>query len=460
MTELTHNGKTVIAAVHLEKTAKHHIVNEIASVYGKDSDKWFYGEITAERLKYINKKKSREWFQTRGLYLPKVETAIRGYRKKILFDYDLVKEKLFQTGPSVKRGGFDPERMTTVLTESSDYSTFLHESAHFFLTMYSSLAMDPNGSARIKGDMQTVLDWFGIKDVDTWKAMDIAEQRKYHEQFAYNFEIYLFGGKAPNPQMQSVFERFAAWLKKVYTSIRDELNAVYRQEHGVDLPVLTGEVKQVMDRMLASDQQIAQAEYAASMDALFTTQAESGMDDATWAAYLDMQEEAHQDAVREHRKASIRQMKWLSGAKSKYVRLLQSEANFQRGKITERVIKEVNEMPIYVAKDAMKNATPDEQMAIADGMGYKSIDELKAALGNAPKKSAVVKEEVDRRMLEENGELVDPRMVEQKVNEAIHNEARQRFIAVELRHLAKATQPVRIMQVAARMAAQKMLGRK
>lgn len=36
-------------------------------------------------------KKSREWFQTRGLYLPKVETAIRGYRNKILFDYDLVK---------------------------------------------------------------------------------------------------------------------------------------------------------------------------------------------------------------------------------------------------------------------------------------------------------------------------------------------------------------------------------
>lgn len=460
MTELKQDGKTIVAAVHLSKEQGRNIVNNIASVYGKDSDGIFIKWINDGLLRYINKEKSRAWSVTSRLQLPTVRGSKLGSGKKILFDYDLVKDNLLYQQPTAKRGGFNPETMTTVLGQKADYSTFLHESAHFFLTAYSQMAAMPEATPQIQEDMQTVLDWFGVKDLNEWNALTLEQQRKHHEAFAYNFEIYLFGGKAPSIKMQGVFERFAAWLKKVYQSIRDELNAVYRQEHGTDLPVLTGEVKQVMDRMLASDQQIEQAEYAASMGAIFQTQAESGMDDATWAAYLDMQEEAHQDAVREHRKASMRQMKWLSGAKSKYVKLLQTEANFQRGKITEQVIKEVNEMPIYVAKDAMKNATPDEQMAIADGMGYKSIEELNLAIANAPKKSAVVKEEVDRRMLEENGELVDPRIVEQKVNEAIHNEARQRFIAVELRHLAKATQPVRIMQAAARMAAQKMLGRK
>ncbi|HPX31374.1 MAG TPA: hypothetical protein PKW92_09850 [Smithella sp.] len=93
MTELQHEGKTVIAAIHLGVTEKHHIVNEIASVYEKDSDHWFYEQIEEKRLLYMNRKKSREWFLTRGLYLPKVETAIRGLKRKILFDYDLVKGK-------------------------------------------------------------------------------------------------------------------------------------------------------------------------------------------------------------------------------------------------------------------------------------------------------------------------------------------------------------------------------
>lgn len=35
--------------------------------------------------------------------------------------------------PSARRGGYDPSRLTTILTEQADDSTFLHESSHFFL---------------------------------------------------------------------------------------------------------------------------------------------------------------------------------------------------------------------------------------------------------------------------------------------------------------------------------------
>ena len=38
-------------------------------------------------------KKSREWFRSRGLQLPKEETATRKLKNKILFDYLLVNER-------------------------------------------------------------------------------------------------------------------------------------------------------------------------------------------------------------------------------------------------------------------------------------------------------------------------------------------------------------------------------
>ncbi|HAJ28113.1 MAG TPA: hypothetical protein DCG53_12865, partial [Syntrophus sp. (in: bacteria)] len=111
MTELTHDGKTVVVAVHLSKEKKHHIVNDIASIYTKDNDKIFGKWIDDGLLRYMNKKKSREWFQTRGLQLPKVETAIRGYRSKIIYDYDLVKRQYsFQPSGQPYRLGAVPLR--------------------------------------------------------------------------------------------------------------------------------------------------------------------------------------------------------------------------------------------------------------------------------------------------------------------------------------------------------------
>jgi hypothetical protein len=141
-----------------------------------------------------------------------------------------------------ERGGFDPKRLTTILNEKADMSTFLHETAHFFLTVYADMASRPDATDQAKEDMQTVLDWFGVKDLATWNALSLDEQRKYHESWAYNYEIYLFEGKAPSVQMQSIFERFSAWLRRVYKSILEEINEIYRQENGEAQEVSHGTV--------------------------------------------------------------------------------------------------------------------------------------------------------------------------------------------------------------------------
>ena len=187
--------------------------------------------------------------------------------------------------PGGTRGGFDPKTLTTVLTKEADFSTFLHETAHYMLTVMEDMAGQDIATDSVKNDFQILLDFFGVKDIDTWNKLSLQQKRKYHENFAYNYEIYLFENKAPNTKLQEIFSQFSKFLRRIYKSIRDELNVIYRKENGVDLPILTDEVRGVMDRMLASEEQITQAQEIYGMKAMFATQEQSGMDDATWQEY-------------------------------------------------------------------------------------------------------------------------------------------------------------------------------
>ena len=115
--------------------------------------------------------------------------------------------KFLQAG-SGSRGGFDPQQLTTILTKKADLSTYLHETSHFYLEALSRIAAMPEAIAHDKADMQTLLEWFGVENLDAWNAMALEEQRKHHESFAYNFELYMFEGKAPSLKLQQVFDRF------------------------------------------------------------------------------------------------------------------------------------------------------------------------------------------------------------------------------------------------------------
>lgn len=413
------------------------------------------------------------------------------------------------------RGGFDPKRLTTILNENADYSTFLHETAHFFLTVYADMAVQPNATEQMKADMQTVLDWFGVKDIETWNAMSLEEQRKYHEQWAYNYEIYLFEGKAPSVKLQTMFEKFSAFLRRVYTSIRDDLNALYKKENGTDLPILTGEVRQVMDRMLASEEQIQQAEQVRQMVPTFATQAQSGMSNEEWAAYQEMAKQATEQAVTDLTRASARQVQWLNNARSRYIKEMQKKHDALRKQIRDEVTEEVKSLPVYVAMEWLKrgniisdkgeqiHAEVGNKMNLADvkamfpesketltpapdlsklgygkygmlseqglhpdliaalpGIEFTSGEAMVHALLDAKSMKEEIEIRTDARMLEEHGELSDPVAMERAVEQALHNEARARFVAVELRFIAKATSPVRAMLTAAKQVARQIINGK
>jgi ElaB/YqjD/DUF883 family membrane-anchored ribosome-binding protein len=408
------------------------------------------------------------------------------------------------------RGDFDPAKLMTTLREGRDFSTFAHETAHFYLTILADIARSATGPQQTKADMDALLSWFGIdgatpaERLAKWSSLTIDQQRQYHEQFAYSFEIYLHEGKAPSVEMQSLFNQFAAWLKRVYKSIRDELNATYKAQFGRDLPMMNSEIRLVMDRMLATDEQIARAQAVRGMKVMFQTQEQSGMPDAEWAALKILEQEATDAATVELTKATLKELQWYGNAQSKYLREIQAKHDRARKEIREEVSAQVQLEPVYRAMEFLKKGTirtdtgevtaatgafkldlakvraimpagfdpaslkygkygmvqesgMDPDMA-AGMFGYGSgVELINAILGANP-----IKEEIDartdQRMLDENSDLATPEARQAAVDMAIHNDFRARIIAVEQRWLEKSTRPVNDMMQAARQVAQDIIG--
>lgn len=409
------------------------------------------------------------------------------------------------------RGRFDPKTLTTTLTRNANLSTFLHETGHFWLESMEFAATHPSATDQQKADFQSVLDWFGVKDAAAWNALTHEQKREYHEAWSANVEIYFAEGKAPSVALEGVFAKYATWLKKLYTNIRDNLNAEYYAEFGKDLPMLTGEIRQVMDRLLATDAQIEHAEAVRNMKPMFQSQEQSGMNDAEWAAYQHMAEESRMAAITDLNKQSMRQMQWLSNARLRVLANMQKEHDALRKEVrdeerekirVERTYRAMNYLKtgVFIDEDgsevtmegkhrididAVKKMYELEPAALrpdfsvftrgkyrmigkdgvhpdmlADVFGFDSGDQMLRAVMAAKPFKEEVDARTDARMLSEYGDMNTPAAQQAAIEKALHNEARSRFVAVELRFLAKATQPVRVMIDAARKVARQTIGAK
>lgn len=360
--------------------------------------------------------------------------------------FDESKASIFEQGTGA-RGTFSPSSLTISLLENADLSTFLHETGHFFLEVTADLAAQPDAPAAVRADMETLLKWFGVADLSTWNNMTLDEQRPHHEKFAASFEQYLFEGKAPNRELRPLFQRFRSWLTNVYKSLVD-----FMRSHDTQL---SPEVRGVFDRLLATDQQIAEAERDAGM-----------LPDP----------EATGEAIDRLQARSLRDLKWTVNARSREMKKIAKDVAEKRKVVQTEVTAEIQQQPEFAAQRWLKTgvlpdgtetvgaklsapalaemygdgpATPrrylsTDMVAAADGLhpdvvaemfGYDSGDSLVRAIVAAGTETAAVDRLTDQRMLERFGDLTTPAGVAAAANEAIHNEARGRFIADELKAL-------------------------
>lgn len=385
----------------------------------------------------------------------------------------------------------DIKTTPTVLTllANADLSTFLHETGHFYLEVMADMAAQPDAPAQTVKDFATILNWFGVTS-EQWHAMTLDEKRPYHEQWARGMEVYLFEGKSPSLELQSLFSRFRAWMINVYQQIT-KLN--------VDL---TPEVRGVMDRLVATNEQILQAEATRAFAPMFETKP-PGMSDAEWVEYQKTDPLATQEAVDQLQTRSLRDMQYASNAKAAVLKRLQQQAAEKRKGVRAEVAAEVNAEPIYQAMHFLKTGEYAGESAgtytthrldipslremypenmpnrpdltnlipytgkeglppntVAEMFGFGSGDELVRTLLNTEQPRQKIDGITDQRMLERYGDLADPASMEKAANAAVHNDVRAKFVATELRMLEKAVGKHPTLMAAAREFAATLIARK
>lgn len=117
----------------------------------------------------------------------------------------------------------------------------------------------------------------------------------------------------------------------------------------------------------------------------------------------------------------------------------------QRGQFLARNKRQMaNEVERLVLQWEQRNPRPKVNIpaadleAVAALHGFTSGDELSKAIEAAQPMKDVIEGATDQRMLERYGDLTDPQAMERAAEEAIHNDARLRFVATEANALRKA----------------------
>jgi hypothetical protein len=392
------------------------------------------------------------------------------------------------------RGLFSPTTMTITLLENADLSTFLHETGHFMLEALASVAGRVDAPAQVREDMNELLKWFGVKDLQTWYALSLDAKRAHHEKFAESFEQYLFEGRAPSKELQPLFQRFASWFAHIYQSLQQFL-----RQHNTQL---TDEVRAVFDRMLATKDQIAQKQEEMAYTDLFTDRPE-GMTDDEFADWVFAQQMATATAEEELRTRSLRDLRWVINAKSREMVKLRKGVAEKRQAVEAEVRAEVEAMPVYAVQRWIKTGvlpdgtqqtgarmhTEDLRAIFGDGpaapwrylaanlisasredtlhpdqiaelFGFTSGDQMVRDIVGAFAFEPTVQGLTDRRMLERFGDIASQRALDDAANAAVHNEYRAKVLMSELKAMTQATQPVRVLLSAAKNFAAQLIGRR
>ena len=341
------------------------------------------------------------------------------------------------------------------LFESADLSTFFHEAGHFFLETMNALAADPAAPQAIRDDMAAVR-----KHLEAEEGQPFTEDQ--HETFARSFEAYLMEGKAPSLELADVFARVKEWLVRIYRDIR-----------GLNVK-LSPQIREVFDRMLASEAEIAAAREDMAASPLFREKP-AGMSDADWTTYQRMARRSKDEADAKLRERVLEKVR----------REKEAWWKAERKQLRAEVEAHTNALPQYRLIEAMANGrvlvSPDEVVDAADVrisrkelveqfgagvlpelsrerfggkraiyaddgippalaaemFGFAGPVEMVQILQNTRKRVEAIDVETDRIMAERYGDPFTDGTIEQEAVDAIHSEQQAQKNVAEARQMAK-----------------------
>lgn len=295
-------------------------------------------------------------------------------------------KKTYRQG--VLRGAYDANTGMLHLLDAANQSTFIHESAHLWLSEMESMAAQEGAPKQLLDDLQTVRNWAGYqkgaeaeyagtalekeftgyaKEIRRARksgdavAVKAAEERWMQERFARGFERYIAEGKAPVKELQGTFRRFKKWLISIY---RDLTNLGKEP---------SDDVRRVMDRMLAADDEIEAWARLRELDAWnrkgFAGDL-SGSEGAMIKKWAEKIKEECKEKLLSQYEEEARQ---------------RDELERQQGLEEERISYQKQlcaENPIYQYEN-IYNTMPEARAGILAKLGYENDTEFKQALRDA-----------------------------------------------------------------------------
>ena len=275
------------------------------------------------------------------------------------------------------------------LFKVADQSTFMHEMAHIYLHDMLALAELPNAPKQLLDDVATINRWAAWNDTQFVKeykgtAMEsefkkLNEQMKtavakgsveiegkkmtleqmqrlwMQERFARGFENYLKSGEAPTEATRSIFRRFKRWLTKIYRA--------FSQIGGAP----SKEVKAVMDRMIASEDEIDIAMRKKGVDDFAESGGMDYLEGSTKDVYRRMVERAKADAEEKVLKIALKDVK--------------EDYRQQEKELFEREEAEYHEKlaaePVFIIQEHIKNNPDMSTSVICETLGMNVEDYVK-----------------------------------------------------------------------------------
>ena len=365
---LQKNGEIILHDIDINKKIKDETSDRSAPGYypglGSTSSSfvinsipWWLNEV---KTKLLDSKKLMQEAGQKGFYKIKGQTAFKTTGEKVIS-----------------------------LFKAADQSTFMHEMAHIYLHDMLALAELPNAPKQLLDDVATINQWAAWNDTQFAKeykgtamesefkklneqmktavaqgsveiegrAMTLEQMQRLwmQERFARGFENYLKSGEAPTEATHSIFRRFKQWLTKIYRA--------FSQIGGAP----SKEVKAVMDRMIASEDEIDIAMRKKGVDDFAESGGMDYLEGSTKDVYRRMVERAKADAEEKVLKIALKDVK--EDYRQQEKELFEREEAEYREKLAAE--------PVFIIQEHIKNNPNTSRSVICETLGMNVKDYVK-----------------------------------------------------------------------------------
>lgn len=377
----------------------------------------------------------------------------------------------YQGGEDQPRGSikYFPDGKTIInVFEGADLSTVIHELGHFYWGLFDKL--QKAGALNEFGlrDYAVIREFVGAKEGEAFTV-------DQEEKIARAFEAYLMEGKAPSVDLQNAFARFKAWLTRIYKNVA-----------ALDVR-LNDDVRQVFDRMLATDEAIN----SIRDNRLFRP------DDAVLAvlsaeqkeAYLRQGEKAAQSAKDKLFRRSLRQVerantKWWKAERERVRNEVETRVNaasvyqaldaMQKGimpdgtplgepvRLSRKMLKDQfgEELFKYMPRATVAKTGGSDPAVVAEMFGFRSADSMVKAMINAEDKKTKIERLIDEEMIQRHGDMLTDGTLEREAVETYHNADRAEQLATELKTVSEIAGVGAAKPAEFKAAAERILGTK